>query len=479
MKHSAPQSHIHKTQVRHSWPYRFMASFAGEIVTHGWMERPALWLLEHWFFPVSRLWAAAGVARGEMDAYFDELLIKLGGEKEAKLKDLFSEYETRRLQVDTTEESWDKAFFQDTDVNASMLKKIDDLRLKHRSDFNAMRQKFGFLRKHIKTSVHHNFSTPAEVAEIYPHTDTELRALFAPPKKMPKIEASKPLPRARSQVRWLRFKSPADRFDDMVYARVLEPVGIENPPTLIFGHGIGVDFDHWDAMVDFVETLPDWGIRVIRPEAAFHGRRVKEGYYAGEAFLSSTPLSFIDFFVAQHQEWAVLSRWARETSTGPLAIGGSSLGAQSAQIYSINANAWDAADRPDAMLLLTHCEKTSEVALDGALADIWGLHEPMVEMGWTHGQIKDWITKVDPDGVPAIAPEHIVSVLGNCDRITPFKSGKKVQKLWNLPQENTFVWPCGHFGVPLRMVRHPDPIERLCAIFKEIDEKRQDGEKTP
>ena len=84
-----------------------------------------------------------------------------------------------------------------------------------------------------------------------------------------------------------------------MYARVLEPIGVTNPPTLLFGHGIGVEYDHWRNTVDFLKYLPQLGIRVIRPEAAWHGRRVPDGFYGGEYFLSTTPLSGFDFFAAQ------------------------------------------------------------------------------------------------------------------------------------------------------------------------------------
>ncbi|MFX8770618.1 hypothetical protein ABTM91_20900, partial [Acinetobacter baumannii] len=43
---------------------------------------------------------------------------------------------------------------------------------------------------------------------------------------------------------WLRFKSPG-AIGDTVTARVHEPRGVRNPPTIIYGHGVCVDFDHW------------------------------------------------------------------------------------------------------------------------------------------------------------------------------------------------------------------------------------------
>ena len=125
-----------------------------------------------------------------------------------------------------------------------------------------------------------------------------------------------------------------------MYARVHQPDGQVDPPTLIFGHGICVEFDHYHQLLDEVTQLTRMGIRVIRPEAPWHGRRVLPGHYGGEQLLSTTPNSMFDFLAAQHQEWATIINWARATSAGPVAIGGSSLGAQSAKAIAVRASGW-------------------------------------------------------------------------------------------------------------------------------------------
>jgi hypothetical protein len=156
------------------------------------------------------------------------------------------------------------------------------------------------------------------------------------------------------QRRWLRFRSPYDRVDDVVTARVHEPNGTVNPPTIIFGHGVCVDFDHWLGLIDESIRLVSLGFRVIRPEAPWHGRRSPRGFFAGERTISAFPMGIIDSMMAAVTEWSVLAHWARTRSNGPLAFGGSSLGAMTAQLVAGRAATGPRALKPDALFLVTH-----------------------------------------------------------------------------------------------------------------------------
>ena len=90
---------------------------------------------------------------------------------------------------------------------------------------------------------------------------------------------------------WIRFPSPSQVMADMVYARVHEPPGVSNPPTLIFGHGMCVEFDHYHNLIDEIAGLTEQGIRVVGPEAPWHGRRVLPGHFGGEQLLSTAPMA--------------------------------------------------------------------------------------------------------------------------------------------------------------------------------------------
>lgn len=450
-----------------------MRSWVGNLIARPWLDKLILLGLKHVFFPLSRMWAAARQAHGEVDAFYQAVPLDDVPVNQSKTSKALSAFELSRIQIANTEKEWRAAFFADREPHlthtVAQLKNLERLRLDHRSHYNATRFGFWHHRKSVGMSVANKFPSPDHMDNIYGESDHTWQQRFSAPASFPAISRSKTIMLDRVNCYWLRFQSPSSRLNDTVYARVNEPADVENPPTLIFGHGIGVEFDHWRNLVDFIDFFPKLGIRVIRPEAPWHGRRVPEGFYGGEYFLSTAPMGAFDFFTAQHQEWLVLMDWARQNSTAPVAIGGSSLGAQCAQSTAIRANKLTRRLQPDALFLLTHCAHVWEVALDGALADVWGLHGPLHDLGWNRDVMEHWLSKLDPPGAPCMPAENIVSVIGRADKVTPYKSGRRLQQLWQLPEENTFKWPAGHFSVPIRMVRHRQPIER----FKQIIDRLQ------
>jgi hypothetical protein len=63
-----------------------------------------------------------------------------------------------------------------------------------------------------------------------------------------------------------------------------------------------------------------------------------------------------------------------------------------------------------------------------------------------------------------MAPERIVMVLGEADDLTPFAGGSALARRWQIPAENLFLRPQGHFSVALGLLCDPAPIDRLLAI---------------
>jgi len=256
--------------------------------------------------------------------------------------------------------------------------------------------------------------------------------------------------------------------NDLVYARVHEPEDIDNPPSLIFGHGMSVEFDHYHQLLDEVTQLTRLGVRVIRPEAPWHGRRVLPGHYGGEQFLSRLPISIFDFVAAQHKEWATIINWCRNNSGGPVAIGGSSLGAQSAKAIAMSATNWPEHLQPDALLAITHSQHMYEAALDGVLSDIWNLGDAMRTAGWHVETEKSWLQRIDPQRPVCIRGENIVTVYGTEDTVTPITTALSQMDDWNVPQGNRFCYKRGHFSIPLGMINDDTPLLRFATVIKNI-----------
>jgi pimeloyl-ACP methyl ester carboxylesterase len=311
-------------------------------------------------------------------------------------------------------------------------------------------------------------ASPDEVAAIYDAALADMSLFTSPPDAQPDIQVSHPIDTAGGRDLWLRFRSPSRRVGDIVTARVHEPLGVSDPPTIIFGHGICVEFDHWQGLIDECEALVRMGFRVIRPEAPWHGRRRREGEFGGEHVISAFPLGALDAVFAAVQEWAVLARWARQTSGGPLAFGGTSLGAMTSQFAADRANDWPKELRPDALLLLTHTENLTHAVMTGALADLWMSRADAEAKGWSEDLARRYLRLLEPVRPLCVPPAQIVSVLGRRDVVLPFAGGRRLVEAWCVPHDNVFIWDRGHFSVPMTMAGNHAPLRRFAAIVSAL-----------
>ena len=431
-----------------------------------WFDRLTLIFLGQWFFPLSRLWAAARAANGSIERFFEEAPMAPVRGLEGRLRTALTKFEHARAAAAATEKQWEPAFFGDERLSERDLVALEAERLKNRAAYNETRRHFAFLRRQDAIpAVRWEISTPVELANEYArilHAQTEL---FAPPDPMPEVSVSRKIPTASSTDYWLRFPSPSKRIRDEVVARVHEPHGAVSPPTVVFLHGVCVEFDHWHGMIDEVSELCRMGIRVVRPEAPWHGRRVPPGRYGGEKFIGSMPLGSLEFFSAQVREASVLLDWCRRNTDGPVTLGGSSLGAHVARVTAACAHEWPRHLHPDALFLVTPCGRLEDAAVEGSFARVWGTAEAALARGWAPELRSKWLSLIDPPALPVVPPERIVAVLGNLDSVTPFASGKQLIEELGLPEENVFIWQQGHFTIPLRLVRNKLPLRQFYAVL--------------
>jgi hypothetical protein len=234
------------------------------------------------------------------------------------------------------------------------------------------------------------------------------------------------------------------------------------------GHGICVEFDHWHGLLDETQALLAEGVRVIRPEAPWHGRRRPTGWYGGEKTIATFPTGMVDHFVAALQEWTVLADWARRTSAGPLGFGGTSLGALTAQLAGAVAHQWPRRLQPDALYFVTHSGSMSDTALTGVPASLFGDPAQAYAAGWTAQSAAAVLALADPPKrAPVVDPRRIVSVIGDRDVITPFDGGETLVWRWNVPAENQFVSRNGHFTIPMRLARDSTPTRRFARVLRD------------
>ena len=277
------------------------------------------------------------------------------------------------------------------------------------------------------------------------------------------VEKSHPVPSSYGREYWLRFHSPL--MGDRAWAHVYEPLDCPDPPTLIFLHGIAMELEYWTDLTDPINALTRRGIRVIRPEGPWHGRRRLPGYFGGEPALTGGLPGFFKLFRAWAAELACLIGWARQGSASPVAVGGVSLGALTCQRMACAAVDWPAELRPDALFLVATSGALRET-LEGSLGQSLDLPGQLATAGWRHDDLAAWTPLLEPTGPPCLPPDRVVMLLGERDDLTPFAGGLDLARTWQIPAENLLLRPYGHFTVALRLGLDPPPLERLEAILR-------------
>ena len=438
----------------------------GLLLAYPWFDRISLWSLTHYFFPLSRLWAAATVSNGVPEQFLASIPLSAEGIDMDRVQKALFPTEAARATAAAVNTAWEDAFFGATPRHTEELVAIETARRDHQHALNRTRWNFRFLLNHSIPIIQPQTPSIEEVVKLYGAALQDRQPFFAPPETMPRIEFSRKVPGSAGTEYWLRFASPSQRLGDTVYAHVYEPEGVKNPPTIIFAHGICVEFDHWHGLVDEVDELCRMGIRVIRPEAPWHGRRRNPGHFSGETIVSRSPLGPLDAFSSALREWSVLIDWAQNRGSRRVAIGGSSLGALMSLLCADVARDWPQHLRPQAMLLITHSGHQQDALLHGALAKVWKSHDSLIASGWTSELTGQYISLLNPDWdlPPVMEPRNIVSVLGQYDHVTPFKSGLELMDAWQVPAANRHIWKRGHFSVPMTMIRNTEPLRK----FREI-----------
>jgi pimeloyl-ACP methyl ester carboxylesterase len=454
-------------QYKAGAPRNWARKLKGYAFGWPWFDPVSSWALRRVFVPSSLLWAAAEEAGTSTARFCEAAHLPRDGVNERKLSEALLLVSQARERAEAKEREWQRMFFGSGSSDNETRRALESERYAASHAYNLSRRHFGFMLRSDPPKIRSVTQSPDEVAAIYGANFEKLGFEF-PATTAVEIETSQKITREAGVDYWLRFQSPSQLLGDTAYARVLEPHGVENPPTIIFGHGICIEFDHWRGLIDEARTLRAEGFRVIRPEAPWHGRRRPSGSFGGQPIMARIPGGLFDAFSGAAQEWAVLAQWARRTSSGPLAYGGTSLGALIAQFAAEKIGAKSEALRPDGLFLITHSGRMTDATFQGDMANLLGVSLDAEANGWSRERIEQGLGLLDPSLLPAVKPEKIVTVLGKRDRITPYASGLSLIDSWGVPDENRFVWDRGHFSMPLTMIRNPAPVVR----FREVMAQR-------
>ncbi|NIA68800.1 hypothetical protein HBA54_09370 [Pelagibius litoralis] len=442
----------------------------GDLVMRPWYDRWALGLVARWYLPLSRAWAAGLAHAGDKAAFAEAAGLEgfPGGLTGRAIRRAIAKNQRRLGDYLAADARWLEAYFAAAAPLDEVLVDRERARLAAASALMAARAGFMPIRRRV-AQVRWQMTPPGDFAPPEDWLGSAGTCITqpsgaGPDSPLPPVEVSHPVPGPLGPERWLRFASPGLP-GDTAWARVFEPEGVENPPSFINLHGIGMELDFWSGAVDSTASLLRRGLRVIRPEGPWHGRRRIAGCYGGEPAMALGPEGFLKLFSTWGAEAGVMTAWARQNGSRRVAIGGVSLGALTSQLTAVAASEWPEITRPDALLLVATSANSLDVAMAGSLSRAVGYPAALAQAGWSPEDLARYAPLLEPRGAPAMPPERIVMTLGEADTVTPFDGGLALARRWGVPPENLFIRRQGHFSVSLDLNRQPQPLNRIAAIL--------------
>ena len=453
--------HISRTSFE-----RLVRSAAGGLLLRPWFDDAALRLLTQWFFPLSRGWAAAIAAGGSVDRFLSGS--DCGRFSRRLLPSILSRVEARYTTLASIQAEWEGEFFGSGHGRAE----VEALRMSAAAAM--MSSRTSLVPVHVEAPlppVAWNVESPASVAHRHGHRLKSASRAFSAPFELSTIEPSRGFLSASGIEGWVRFPAPTASTEGRAWARISTPVVQSSEarpamPSLIFTHGIAMETEFTGSGRNPLGALVTAGVRVIRPEGPWHGRRRLPGSYGGEPVLARGPGGLLDYFHAHVIELGRLVAWARATRGGPVAIGGVSLGALTAQLAAVVARHWPEEMRPDALFLVAPSLSLTAVTFEGSLTRGLGVPWAIRAAGWTLQDIETWRPLLEPFERPVVPPKRIAVVIGMSDDVTLTTGGEALVKAWNLPEDNVFRSPAGHFSASLGLTRDAAPFRRLLEILR-------------
>ncbi|XVH31634.1 alpha/beta hydrolase [Haloferacaceae archaeon DSL9] len=412
-------------------------------------------------FAAARVRAAADAAETDVDAFVDAI----GIDRDAS--PLFRRYagraldaqDGRRRAMERVTAHWEDAVWGDDVIDPDDLVALETRRRNLTTAWaRPTRSLAPLVALGSVDPVDYDIPDPEPALDRLAADIDDPESVYEPPSALPVVDASAEFPGPDTVEYLVRFTSPT--LHDIVHARVYEPAPPRRSrgalPTLVFGSGLGAMNDclsYWPEEAAFGRRLAAEGYRAILPESPWSGRRERYDSYSGEPYLAGAPESMIELFVAQAQEFAVLTAWARERGAPGVAVGGVSLSGIVTMFLAGFCADWDAIWTPDAAVPVAMATRIDRLVRESALANQLGLTRALREAGWTARRLETLVPLLTPPATTGIDPARIYPVAGLDDEVAPYGDARETLDRWGVPPANRTEWESTHFGVYLRSIR--------------------------
>ena len=443
---------------------RWMQGPLGGLIARPWLDGVSLHVLADWYFPAARAWASATAAGGDSARFLREIPADASQAKPGRwIARSLVEVDRAVMRLQAADRVWEQRLFTDPGGDAAACVAAEEERLDAATALRLLLLRFPmFARLGRVPPCRWQIPRPDEVERRHGDRLADPEAAYRLPESEPAIAESRRLASEMGQEYWLRLPDPAEPSAPPCWARVFEPDGRADAPTVIHLHGICMEADHLRGPLHEVQAFCRRGFRVILPEAPGHGRRRPTGRFAGEALMASMPLGALDHFAAHVRELGLLTLWARRNGAPVVGWSGISLGAFTAQLAASHARFWPLAARGDALLLGATTEAIHEVALRGTLAAGIGLDRQLGDRGWAPALLARWSPLLDPLLPAAMGASQVFMVLGSEDGVAPIAGGRAVAERWGVPAEQVVLRRQGHFSAAAGLLVDDSPIAAFC-----------------
>lgn len=434
------------------------------------IDGPAFWALRRWFFPLSRLWAAAEAADGDVGRFATEAGLDLSGPLSRRLaRRALAHHQATRAAATAAERAWMALAFPAADAGPPSGSAETDRLAAAEARFRAaggahVASRISFyplLWGRSVAPLRWDILPPAALDARHGALLADPAAAFALPDPLDAaldaVEESRPARRGETITRWVRFPSPGG---DTGWGRITDS-DTPGAATVILATGVCLEPERMASLYGLGRLLARRGLRVIELLSPHHGLRLQPGRYAGERFFATGPLGGLEQMSTLARDIGLLTAWARRRHAAPVGVAGVSMGALGCQQAISRCAGWPAGARADAALLVAHSGRLDRSAVDGILPRRFGMAQALAAAGWQADDLARWAPLLNPAPDPAIAPARIISVLGRRDRLTRFDDGQALVRHWRLPADNRFAFPHGHLGLAVPLLRDPRPIDRL------------------
>src|SRR5262249_61187399 len=117
----------------------------GPACVRPWFDGFGAWVFRRLYFPASRLWAAAQLAEGDPERFWQLVPMPPRPQRRRRLAATLAAFDRARARALALDTEWQRVFFGSEETSPNYRRAVEGARLDSRHAYNATRRLFLFL----------------------------------------------------------------------------------------------------------------------------------------------------------------------------------------------------------------------------------------------------------------------------------------------------------------------------------------------